>query len=395
MSADSGKPKEEKQSFSLSDELSSLKQDIAESSAEGPKEDVGADMMELKRRMNKSETELKAMTDAMKGTLLDLRTLMQDVDNPFNLLRNMGVDKLVSGAVEQVEDEMNKAKREEAKKRMAEEPKEPDKIVMASGPAPMMMGGPAPQMAPQAAPMAPQATPQAAMPMAPPPMSMPTPQMAPRQDVAPMMTHSMMPSTIQALPLEVTQIKERMGRNETVLKELTVTLSTLIDDLKEIVANSSKKEEEEDEDVVYDIPRGRGKKRMPPLIEDFEEEDNGSGVYYEAFVSLIGEYLVLRFGQGQAQQILMEGLYKGWASPKVVRDVIDAVRSKPRKMDEPEPTLDFGTSYFSNVRVEDKILITTLLKNLDKPLSPQEEPTQLFLLLSLVSKTREGEPNRA
>jgi hypothetical protein len=391
MSADSGKPKEEKQSFSLSDELSSLKQDIAESSAEGPKEDVGADMMELKRRMNKSETELKAMTDAMKGTLLDLRTLMQDVDNPFNLLRNMGVDKLVSGAVEQVEDEMNKAKREEAKKRMAEEPKEPDKIVMASGPAPMMMGGPAPQVAPAPQPAAmPMAQPQ----MPTPPMSIPAPQMAPRQEVAPMMAHGMMPSTIQALPMEVTQIKERMGRNETVLKELTVTLSTLIDDLKEIVANTSKKEEE-DEDVVYDIPRGRGKKRMPPLIEDFEEEDNGSGVYYEAFVSLIGEYLVLRFGQGQAQQILMEGLYKGWASPKVVRDVIDAVRSKPRKMDEPEPTLDFGTSYFSNVRVEDKILITTLLKNLDKPMSPQEEPTQLFLLLSLVSKTREGEPNRA
>jgi hypothetical protein len=385
MSADSGKPKEEKQSFSLSDELSSLKQDIAESSTEGPKEDMGADMMELKRRMNKSETELKAMTDAMKGTLLDLRTLMQDVDNPFNLLRNMGVDKLVSGAVEQVEDEMNKAKREEAKKRMAEEPKEPDKIVMASGPAPMMMGG----QAPQAAPAMPMAQPQIPAPQ----MSIPAPQIAPRQDVSPMMAHGMMPSTIQALPMEVTQIKERMGRNETVLKELTVTLSTLIDDLKEIVTNSSKKEKDEDDEVVYDIPRGRGKKRMPPLLEEIEEE-TGDSVYYEAFVSLIGEYLVLRFGQGQAQQILMEGMYKGWASPRVVRDVIDAVRSKPRKMDEPEPTLDFGTSYFSNVRVEDKILITTLLKNLDKPMSPQEEPTQLFLLLSLVSKTREGEPNR-
>ena len=194
--------------------------------------------------------------------------------------------------------------------------------------------------------------------------------------------------------MEVTQIKERMGRNENVLKELTVTLSTLIDDLKDIVSTQNKKDEE-DEDAVYDIPRGKGKKRLPPLMAELEEEENGSGIYYEAFVSLIGEYLVLRFGQAQAQQILMEGLYKGWASPKVVRDVIDAVRSKPRKIDEPEPTLDFGTSYFSNVRIEDKILITTLMKNLDKPLSPQEEPTQLFLLLALVSKARDGEPHRA
>jgi len=150
MSADSEKPKEEKQVLNLVNDLSNLKQDVTESSAEDPKEDISADMMELKRRMNKSEVELKAMTDAMKGTLLDLRTLMQDVDNPFNLLRNMGVDKLVNGAVEQVEDEMNKAKREEAKKRMAEEPKEPDRIVSLGGQTPVMMGGLPPQMAQQA-----------------------------------------------------------------------------------------------------------------------------------------------------------------------------------------------------------------------------------------------------
>ncbi len=201
------------------------------------------------------------------------------------------------------------------------------------------------------------------------------------------------PNVYQSLPEEVNQIKERVGRNETVLKELTETLSSIIDDLKNIVTKTSKKDEEEDE--VYDIPRGKDRLRLPPPIIDEYLEDGRSGVYYEAFVSLIGEYLVLRFGQGQSQQILSEGLYKGWASPRVVRDVIDAVRSKPRKIDEPEPTLDFGTSYFSNVRVEDKILITTLLKNLDNPMTPQEEPTQLFLLLALVSKAREGENNRS
>ncbi len=367
MSADSEKPKEEKQALSLSNAPSPT-QSAAESSSEDPREDVSAEMSELKRRMNKSEVELKAMTDAMKGTLLDLRTLMQDVDNPFNLLRNMGVDKLVNGAVEQVEDELNKAKREEAKKRMAEEPKDPER---GFDKAPVVMGSPFQEA---------QLSSQAAPPMGAQPSQYP-----------PNIPQTMMP-TMQMLPMEVTQIKERMGRNESVLKELTVTLSTLIDDLKDIVANQSKKDDETD-DAIYDIPRGRGRKQSLTLLEDLESD--GGGVYYEAFVSLIGEYLVLRFGQVQSQQILMEGLYKGWASPKAVRDVIDAVRSKPRKLEEPEPTLDFGTSYFSNVKVEDKILITTLVKNLDKPLSPQEEPSQLFLLLALVSKARDGEPRRA
>ena len=81
--------------------------------------DVTADMVELKNRMDKADQEMRAMTEAMKSTLLDVRTLMQDMDNPFNMLRDMGVDKLVNVAVESVEDEVNKQKREEAKKRLA------------------------------------------------------------------------------------------------------------------------------------------------------------------------------------------------------------------------------------------------------------------------------------
>ena len=382
MSADSEKPKSEEKSPSLTNDISNLNQGMTESAIDDPKEDVSAEMMELKRRMNKSEVELKAMTDAMKGTLLDLRTLMQDVDNPFNLLRNMGVDKLVNNAVEQVEDEMNKAKREEAKKRMAEEPKEPEKTVASNVPSTAAFGGSQLPTAPA------QATVTAPNIMA----QVPPPQVIQHQEAlsTPMLQQA---GAYPSLPNEVSQIKERVGRNEAVLKELTVTLSSLIDDLKEIVTTTPKKEDDDDE--VFDVRRGRNGRRLPPPPSyDDLLEDESHGVYYEAFVSLIGEYLVLRFGQGQAQQILMEGLYKGWASPRVVRDVIDAVRSKPRKLDEPGPTLDFGTSYFSNVRVEDKILITTLLKNLDKPMSPQEEPTQLFLLLALVSKAREGEPTR-
>ena len=81
--------------------------------------DLSNDLLELKNRMDKTDQEMRAMTQAMKSTLLDVRALMQDMDNPFKMLRDMGVDKLVDKAVEVVEDEVNKQKREEAKKRMA------------------------------------------------------------------------------------------------------------------------------------------------------------------------------------------------------------------------------------------------------------------------------------
>ncbi|NIM46399.1 MAG: hypothetical protein GTO54_12405, partial [Nitrososphaeria archaeon] len=57
--------------------------------------EVASNLNELKKRMDKSEFELKAIAEAMKTTLLDVRTLVQDLDNPFNLLQEMGVDKLV------------------------------------------------------------------------------------------------------------------------------------------------------------------------------------------------------------------------------------------------------------------------------------------------------------
>jgi hypothetical protein len=92
---------------------------------EGPKTpDYTDDFVELRKRLDKSDRELKALSDAMKSTLVDVRTLVQDMDNPFTLLKDMGVDNLVNKAVEGVENEMNKSKRDEAVKRMTKSPDE-------------------------------------------------------------------------------------------------------------------------------------------------------------------------------------------------------------------------------------------------------------------------------
>jgi hypothetical protein len=48
-----------------------------------------------------------------------------------------------------------------------------------------------------------------------------------------------------------------------------------------------------------------------------------------------------------------------------------------------------------NNEMEDKILLTSLLKNLDKPVSEWTEPTHLFLLLALVTRARENKLNRS
>jgi len=97
----------------LKSELSAFSTDLGDGVPE-EEADIGGEMMDLKNRMDKSDQEMRAMTEAMKSTLLDVRALMQDMDNPFNMLREMGVDKLVNKAVETVEDEVMKQKRKEA-----------------------------------------------------------------------------------------------------------------------------------------------------------------------------------------------------------------------------------------------------------------------------------------
>ena len=127
---------EEKDSLlDLKSELSALSTDLGDDVPE-VEADVSTEMMDLKRRMDKSDQEMRAMTEAMKSTLLDVRALMQDMDNPFNMLREMGVDKLVNKAVETVEDEVMKQKREDAKKRMAGKVEGPAAIVSHYGGAP-------------------------------------------------------------------------------------------------------------------------------------------------------------------------------------------------------------------------------------------------------------------
>ena len=93
-------------------------------------------------------------------------------------------------------------------------------------------------------------------------------------------------------------------------------------------------------------------------------------------------------------EVLLEGMYKGWASPKVVRDIMDHISTSAKTMNRGGNGLPYGLGSV-NSDLEDKILLTSLLKNLDKPASEWTEPTHLFLLLALVTRARENKMNRA
>ena len=106
----------------LKDELTSLQKEIegvmkkAESTED--KATLG-EIMDLKRRVDLMEKEFKKLSEALKNTLVDVRSLVTELDNPFNILRSVGVDKLLEKVMETAEEEISKAKKEELSKRVA------------------------------------------------------------------------------------------------------------------------------------------------------------------------------------------------------------------------------------------------------------------------------------
>ncbi len=187
-----------------------------------------------------------------------------------------------------------------------------------------------------------------------------------------------------------------MDQAEEAIKELTETTVSILQDICSLIGLSAQKRRgggyrsrsgatklTEKRGLVSDMYGGL-------KIEGLEGIDEAN---YEAYVSLVGDYLVLRFGQKGAEELLLEGLYRGWASPNVVRDVIDNISARARNQNTQDDAISFGLS-FSNTDIEDKILLTSLLRNLDKPVAEWEEPTHLFLLLALVKRTRESKLTR-
>lgn len=333
--------------------------------------DNSADMVELKNRMDKTDQEMRAMTEAMKSTLLDVRSLIQDMDNPFNMLRDMGVDKLVNVAVESVEDEVNKQKREEAKKRMAdgEEDENLSKI--------KVEGAAAAQSTPVYSAPSGGAGLQTEIPVvqsvAPVQESSVGVQQPVVQPVAGGQSTAVVVDSqgpiasgpveqVSSVPANMIYLEDRIAQTENSVNHLAGTVNELVKVIRE---------------------HNKRKMSQPSPLAGFSGVME-TGDYYEAYVSLVADYLQLRLGDKGSEALLLEGMYKEWASPKVVRDVMEKLSSN-KKQSKKNSSNGLGND------VEDNMLITSLLRNLDKPVSEWGESTHLFLLLALVSRARENQ----
>ncbi len=344
----------------------------------GLNNDSTADMVELKNRMDKSDQEMRAMTEAMKSTLLDVRTLMQDMDNPFNMLRDMGVDKLVNKAVETVEDEVNKQKQEEAKRRLAEGDEDEDTPVYVNveGSSASNPGYPVAMRQEYSEP-SPRVESQASSPLIREnPNTMANVSGVGSQSVEPVVQQTRQAQSMN-VPVEniggglseMSYLEERMSHTEEAVNKLAGT----VNDLAKVIRESNSRKSS------YQSP-----------YSSLNNASDEPGDYYEAYVGLIADYLQIRLGDKGSEEILLEGMYKEWASAKVVRDIMDKLSSSKKQGKKNTSSLGaFGND------VEDKMLITSLLRNLDKPVSEWGESTHLFLLLALVSRARENQVNRS
>jgi hypothetical protein len=285
--------------------------------------DNSNDIYDLKKRLEKSEIELKALSDAMKSTLVEVKSMVQEFDNPFNLLHDMGIDSLVDKAVEGVENEVNKAKRDEALKRMS---KSPDTY---------------------------------------------TPNMLVNQPLS---------EYKELKPGGVTSENKRLDVLENVVKDLAETLDLALDEFKGMYETSLSN--------VKKPPQNS--QRMPMLTESPSDID---GVY-QAYIQLVSEYLAIRFGRRGAEVLLLNEIAKNQASPRVVKDILDCLSSRVNKIEDQEEALPFKYS-LQNADLDDKILITTLLQNLDKPTNSWGSAALLFMLTTLVKRASEVKISRS
>ena len=315
----------------LKNELAQIKEDveIATQGEEGEEEfddsELIDDVMDLKRRVNGIEKELKEVTGVLKKTIMDVRTLISEMDNPFNFLRSIGVDKLVEKAMETAEEEIQKAKKESMKERMkkalsGEEEKKP--IVTPVLPANVNVEAntrPQPQQ-----PAVTQYT---------------TPQSPPQQPVMPAYNVAMNGNGVQAkgLPAQNMPLPS--------LRSLGIPF------------------------MSPNKPSRRGSGSQLPLpqtkvpLERSYIDGALEGRMPLSRLFIVATYILLRFGEERADKILSQYVREGWVSREIANGILDIVRL----LSEHSETLQLQSALNAKggVDVEDHILVITLLNMLD------------------------------
>jgi hypothetical protein len=99
-------------------------------------EDLSTEIFNLRKRIGDLESNLNSLSAALKNTLTDIRSIISELDNPFNILRSVGVDELLEKCIEHVREEVSRIKRDEMKKSLVrgdEKPQASTQIVSCRG----------------------------------------------------------------------------------------------------------------------------------------------------------------------------------------------------------------------------------------------------------------------
>ncbi len=310
----------------LKEELTELVEGLEEE--EENEEDLIEDLTDLKHRVNLMEKEMKDLSQALKQTVLDVRSLISEMDNPFNYLRSIGVDKLVEKALENAEEELNKAKKEAIKDRIKKKlNNEEEKQTAPAALLPTMLTPPEP--------------------------------VEPSLELKPLVNEQVA-TNAETMTTENTPGNSNIQVNQTIPLNQKTFKRQISPSQAPTVAKSDLSAKHE---------------ARPSLNQATSVNRSITRVLIAA------AYLLIKIGEEDAEKLLGQYVMKGWIRPDTAKEVLDAMHvlaSHSEKLQFRREIEEDG-----EIGIDDHLLIVTLLNSLDGENSEWSD-TLLTLLLARV-----------
>jgi len=327
--------------LNLKNEITKLQEEINEviKKTEGPESKIGlSEVMDLKRRVDLMEREFKKLSEALKNTLVDVRALVTELDNPFNMLRSIGVDKLLEKVMEKAEEEIREAKKKELSKRIAkkaigDEDKKPSLIVGISPPA----------------------------------------------------------NSVKEVKTEVSRKSELDKSNAVKVDQSKQEAKTIMEhQISDIIPSpkGKKKEMKKEVHIKEELPHDTAKleetflKYLKELPSRYRPSLQQQTVSKEAsnlpHLFLVSSYLLTTLGMNNTLSLLSEYVERGWISAQTMSSIVSVMRM----LSSYSPELKaYENEFPPNLSFEDHVFIISLLKSLE-----EAEDNQNLIFVLLLSK---------
>ncbi len=351
------KSKEDKDVLDLKNEITKLQQEINEVIKRGESSSESkielSEVMDLKRRVDLMEKEFKKLSEALKNTLVDVRTLVTELDNPFNMLRSIGVDKLLEKVMEKAEEEISKAKKEElskrvAKKALGEEDKEKAPLVVSVPPSSSVVTSTSNIKEVRVG------------------------KTSNREAEVKSSSDITISSSKQTQRKEYTEINRQ---EETPAKDISQPSIKSQSEKKEMLISKDKDKEQSIDTMLMKLKELISKYAQRPSPK--QSPDVYTSLYTNNIprLFLVSSYLLSTLGLNNAISLLSEYVGRGWISAKIVIPIINIMHMLTYYSPDLKP---YENDFSPNLSFEDHIFILSALKSLEDPNCDQD---LVFMLL--------------